>query len=706
MLYYVVFLCVGFVNAAFSIQILPVDQRAGKDANNNNTSQCDTSICKMAAAKILSAMDHSVDPCENFSQYVCGNHEFDIQFHHKKNFELFHRYMEQHINRHSKKSLKDFQQFYESCVDFDPSFNYTENIKFIKKYTSTNLTGVFTELILTKSMPFFDIGLKIGEDESYVFQITGPEKNFLKTELKDWTVFQRVESECEHHLETSVNDKILDLNNFYESFGNCTDNLMMKYVIEYQENMHFVFYDDSNKHILGELLELLKNFKSDDFRNTEDVTRISISEIDKVFEIIEWKTFFEELTSKTLSGNETIEVHNFEYLKRVFVHLKNYDERGLVELLQEFSSFQLYTYLYRKHDSKKHFCMDLSKNLLPDVATMIMNEIKNSSSTNITIVYAEQVFDEMKNSINHILDESLIDEDLKRFFKLELIKLELAMTLSGNNNTKEDNDLGVVITGDYRNNVLTLFKNYRRKLFSLGNTGIPLNTSWDYFLRPFSSLSKPFYASNFVVMHPSLFDRIPLVQPHFIVVAKLGMLLAREILKHIDRANRLFRSNDNKFESDTQSNIFYPKNTLNIDELYNNFYSKSPYRFHETAIDVEILNVTIFTNEMIADITAFWMVTDYFQRITTPENMPWISSDITQEQVFIIAAAQEFCGRYSGAEFIRDLRQGRRLPFPIKIENMMSNSEYFKMVFKCSEKSKAEDIYGDYTFDYGTLISN
>lgn len=38
-------------------------------------------------------------------------------------------------------------------------------------YSETNLTQIFVDMILTQSMPFFDIGLDIAKNNNYQFQV-------------------------------------------------------------------------------------------------------------------------------------------------------------------------------------------------------------------------------------------------------------------------------------------------------------------------------------------------------------------------------------------------------------------------------------------------------------------------------------------------------------------------------------------------------
>ncbi|KAG5898710.1 hypothetical protein JTB14_020904 [Gonioctena quinquepunctata] len=191
-----------------------------------------------------------------------------------------------------------------------------------------------------------------------------------------------------------------------------------------------------------------------------------------------------------------------------------------------------------------------------------------------------------------------------------------------------------------------------------------------YFVSPFLNKPKTFYHSSFVVLHPSLSDRIPSVIPEYFGVAKLGILLAQEIAKHFDLI---------AVGVDTFSNDTYEALVRKTNDLWGDFYWP-PMEDNNIVLSEKS---PIF-NELIADNTAFRMVTDYLKnKMDVTDQLPWIQYDFTAEKITYISVAQEFCRKFSAVAFARDVFEGRRLPFPIKIKNMMENSESYSRTFKC-----------------------
>lgn len=92
--------------------------------SNNSNEVCETASCKLAAVDILTPMNHSVDPCDDFYEFSCGRFV-------QKKYEKYEEFL-LHMNRMPNTSsdyLKAVKIFFDSCVSHESEFLSRETIQ-------------------------------------------------------------------------------------------------------------------------------------------------------------------------------------------------------------------------------------------------------------------------------------------------------------------------------------------------------------------------------------------------------------------------------------------------------------------------------------------------------------------------------------------------------------------------------------------------
>ncbi|KAG0365785.1 hypothetical protein BGX24_003969 [Mortierella sp. AD032] len=100
------------------IQAAPLSNNNGNKVSFNNSAICTTPQCVLAAADVLGDMDALVDPCQDFSQYVCGGfkdkHEIPPS---KASIGVMDILGSSNNDVASQNNINKLQDLYSSCMD-------------------------------------------------------------------------------------------------------------------------------------------------------------------------------------------------------------------------------------------------------------------------------------------------------------------------------------------------------------------------------------------------------------------------------------------------------------------------------------------------------------------------------------------------------------------------------------------------------------
>ncbi|CAG9863437.1 unnamed protein product [Phyllotreta striolata] len=682
-------------------------RRAIKSGKKDLSTVCSKSACKSATSQMLVSMNHHADACEEFQELVCGN-KVQINGFTYENFQILENYIFANVTYKSEKFLQDFKKFYESCLHYNVDFNFLSNLDKVKSSTAKDLTDVFVESILTESMPFFDVSLDIGSsDENYQFLLSLPGESYLKTYLRGWSILDQSENHCTDFAQHSIGSKTVDLDELYDKYLKCKRDTLFKYAEDFEAVMKLTNKSTTNEAFLKEALELYqKNVLPSDYIrdtiNSKKLTEMTIDEINSKYGLIDWKKFFGKITTnRTFTGNEKVLVAFSGYYQTLFDQFRKIDTGKLTKMLQDLTSLHLYrNFLTPRGASKRLYCMDLTQQLMPDIVSWILYDLSPASKIYLAIYQSKNIFTDLKKILKASFQDSSLDDMTKDKFIKKLDRLNLGLITEGDTNTTRDNYRHVKVRNDFQENTMTLLINSKKFLYNIVGSKSSPASILNFFVNGFYTKPVTFYTSDSIgmyvvvlellqipveipVLHPEIYKSVPTSLPEHVRLAKLGFSLAQGIAKHFDAVGRLFmtdgiRSSDN----------YYDELIKHMMEIFNNYYTKTPLSFHNSNLKFKPVSGKLFANEMIVDNAAFKLITEKFGKIKKQKDLPWINNgSITLNQTFFIAGAQEYCDDQSEATFMLDLLEKRRLPYQLKIRNIMSNSELFTKSFECLEGS-------------------
>lgn len=110
-----------------------------------NESTCKTKVCEIESGSIKKWLKESIDPCDNFYEFACGNEDFVSGFGSKAYTEVSSKTQNQMIqilseplHSNDAKAIRLTKSFYQSCVfrsAWDQSGNCKQNIAFAASAT-------------------------------------------------------------------------------------------------------------------------------------------------------------------------------------------------------------------------------------------------------------------------------------------------------------------------------------------------------------------------------------------------------------------------------------------------------------------------------------------------------------------------------------------------------------------------------------------
>ncbi|RLU21087.1 hypothetical protein DMN91_007703, partial [Ooceraea biroi] len=642
--------------------------------SDKNTTVCETGRCKQVAGTMLSYMNHSADPCEDFYEYACGGFEANPQLIdgetvlRSRNYQRIAREM-------SKREYKDstFVTYYNSCVQYEKTMNFSERAKMGKVLEITTLfllvwyghkPGLFYSALL------FDVVPELDEQYSpntFTLKI-GPamyENPFMG---------EHVEDPCSED-EFGTQEHYVDLQALYNNYKRCKNDTreLMKSIKEalivlnifknvngnYLEWHTQLEYIENTVHTIDSIImqEYFSQFPSkNEIREKYSMngySKITLEELENKCAFINWTQLINSLGINEINDNIYIHTALIESLLKL-EEFSMKEPMSLNNAIMGLYAHKLYRELVvpRRNNVKDH-CLQVATYLLRlEASSLYISSFADHEIIQINKII-EDTFNELKQTLRLEMQKAewAKEEGRERLLeKIDSLKLALpAVSYFQDRDSlyKGYDMLSIFLHDNYFNNSMILLKRYRTLMYAevKGQVDDPKQI-WTYYATPFQSQARAIRYLNLNVIPYGIIDWSLMnseISFNYFMLATLGNLIAHQIAHHFD-ANGIYYWNHIKNPQDAlmHKDSFTNMNFEDyVDCQKNNLYQgpmNMTLPFTDQVVSFTIPQSTL--NERLSDIVGLRLAYDTLVRTMSDaeEGLPWIK--FRTEQLFYLAYAQ------------------------------------------------------------------
>ncbi|CAF0963262.1 unnamed protein product, partial [Didymodactylos carnosus] len=638
---------------------------------------CVTPGCITLAGDIYNAMDLTVDPCEDFYQFACGNwdkqHPVPEGRSVRSSFEsfvndvvdLYRELLRKPVLLNEPDAVKKLKIFYQTCISPDRDSAANENVTLLTN--KLEQVGGFPVLYGDKWKPKLSLEqllatlhLKFNIEPLFELKVAADDMN-----------------NTQHIILINHPSLFLQASAAYESPE------------EVDAYLHFMISVTTNlganqtyaKHEMKRILELekaLANIRIDQLGTVMDFyNKVSIEQLQLMVPSINWSVYFYHVFKEKIPSHEQIIVlYATDYMKELERLLKLFD-------IRTFTNYGLWRVI-------ANLVPDMSKNFREyhhELARLTQGAALNGIGSHCLLNRADETFaiamtyiylksqtevnirEELQELIQNIREtfyetitiNKWMTNDTKNvaLAKAQRMSEFIAYPLEALNETYLNTSHAHlnITTESHLNNVINLLENEVKKNIALFRKPVD-KKQW---MTSSAQVNALYDSNRNAIIIPVGMTRPFLYSskfPHYVIYARIGMVISHEIVHGFDTNGRYFDEHGNlKYWWNNETDATYKNTERCIIDQYSN------YMYEQVNMT---LNGNTTRSENIADIAGTKLAFQAYKRwVKVHGNEPRLPllDHYDPLQLFFISFSQIWCGNYLSERLKKDIRDMIHTPF-------------------------------------------
>lgn len=680
------------------------------------TEECETEECYEVSKRVLSSLDETVNPCDDFYQFTCGgwinNHPLKLGQSQIDGYSITEEKIVETIREILKGKYKTNKKYTGAEKKYDK-----DTFKKLKDVYDTCLN--INEINKKGGKPVLDLINKLGiyKNRKTYKKVEGLTKLILKLHNKAIPIFFDISNIIPYSVETDVFEISLSENgsNIRNEEFSYFDTKFRKYV---RDTLEAIYKKKNNKSI-NTMIDAIVNFEYQlstiHFGSTRQP--MSIGEFNEKYPYLDWKMYLEEVfklhgvkdkvTLDTIIYNSSPEY--FEALKDVLSkftinELAYYAEWTVIKTFINYLSDEIKKpHIDFEYERTGRYPMEISNRVefCDDKVDSLMGIVVGKYFADI--IFTDKAKEDVNNTVNY-LKESMRKRITELTWLDDKAKEEAITKVYGMTER-----IGVP---DYLNDVKGLYERYSEfktnskdyftnminynyyvldKNIKLYKTGYyDQNDSWG--MNPQTLNAYYDLYDNSMNFPAAIFEdpvyHIP--DPDYMSYGSVGMVMGHEMIHAFDVYGRYVDSTGEFTDWWTEESYdnFNDLSQCYIDQ-YSGFGVTSSAGEQFKIDGYETLNENIADNGSIARAFDAWKLSVENDLKNNPEAvkehnplLPGLSK-YSYEQLFYIAFGQSWCMNASNDYLLNQIKKDEHSPSKYRVNGVVMNSKHFAEVFQC-----------------------